>query len=81
MVFMNPRNYQDRLLTGISSGITTHAAHLQPLDLARLGRGTVVAYRFEAMLATMKRQIARKAALRAGASPAIDHLELQARAA
>jgi hypothetical protein len=82
MIFMNPRNSQNSLLTRISSGITAHAAHLQRLDLAHLGRGPeAAASQFQAVLANLKHQIARKAALRASVSLASGRLELQAQAA
>ena len=78
---MNPRNYQDSLLTRIASGLTGHAAQLQQLDLARLGRGAESACQFQALLVNLKYQIARKTALRAGVSLVTGRLELQARAA
>ncbi|MGO9255352.1 MAG: hypothetical protein ACLQU1_03485 [Bryobacteraceae bacterium] len=78
---MNTRNYQSSLLARISSGISAHAAHLQRLDLARLGRGVAAACQFQDMLADLKQQIARKAALRAQGSFAIENLELQSLAA
>ncbi len=50
-------------------------------DLARLGRRAETACQFQDMLADLKHQIARKAALHAQASFVIDGLALQSLAA
>ena len=78
---MNARNFQGSLLDRISDGITARAAHLQRLDLARLGRQNEAACQFQGMIADLKSQLARKAALRIPTSFVADRLELQAAAA
>ena len=78
---MNARNFQGSLLNRISEGITARAAHLQRLDLARLGRRNEAACQFQGIIADLKNQLACKAARRVATSSVAGGFELQAAAA
>jgi len=74
---MNASNFQCSLLTRISDGIAAHAVHLHRLELSRLSRRTQAASEFQGMMTNLKHQLARKAALRVGASYPAERLEPQ----
>ena len=59
---MGRRQGYDRPLSRISNGIRENAARVQRLDLERLGRGAELQCRFHEKLASVKDQIAWKAA-------------------
>jgi len=77
---MGIKRYHDRLLGEIAQGMSTTAAHLNRLELERLGRRAVAACEFRHMLADLKERLARRDANRCGRT-VLPHIEAPSQAA